>query len=103
MTPKDWFGLGLRFVGLWCGLQCAQNVMGFLEIKLKLGASRVTSLYGEQVINPENYLPYIIGYLVLAVLLVTRAEFFVRVSFQSSQPTEPIDAESNQNHPSNPT
>jgi len=34
MKPQDWFGLGVRFAGVWCMIQTVTNVVFFLDVRL---------------------------------------------------------------------
>lgn len=94
MTPKDWFGLALRFAGIWCGLQSAAHVMSFIDARMRLGSERQITAYGEQSTIPQAYLLYAIGYAVLALLLVLRTDFFIRLSFRPTEPAPPAEDDS---------
>lgn len=61
--------------------------MGFLDVRLRLGSDRVMTAYGEQIVNPQAYLLYAVGYAMLALLLVLRTDYLVRVSYQSPEPS----------------
>jgi hypothetical protein len=73
MKPQDWFGLGVRFLGLWCALQTVQNVMYFLDVRLGFSPMRGSSA-SFQDNSPVAYLMYAAGYAVLGAYFLLGTE-----------------------------
>jgi hypothetical protein len=84
MKPQDWFGLGVRFAGVWCAIQAAINVAYFLDVRLGFSELR-ESAYGGVRGSPIGYLLYAAVYAVLAAYFVLGAGHLTRLSFGGSE------------------
>jgi hypothetical protein len=87
MKPQDWFGLGVRFAGLWCVVQSAMNLMYFLDIWLGLSRLREPSYLTSD--KPAGYLLYAVGYAALGLYFLFRTEHLTKRTFHTAEPSEP--------------
>jgi hypothetical protein len=85
MKPEDWFGLGIRFTGVWCLLQSATYLMAFLDLCLGFSSIRDTPLYPSQLNSSSSYMIYMLGYAALALLFQFGASHFTKWTFRSPQ------------------
>lgn len=86
MTPRDWFGLGVRFAGIWCALQSASSLMRFLDVRLGFSMMREFSFNPYEYNAPNGHWLYVLGYGVLALYFLLGADHLTRLSFGAPEP-----------------
>lgn len=81
MKPQDWFGLGVRFTGVWCAIQTILNVMYFLDVRLGFSQLRSSSSSLQDFGSPVGYLIYAAGYAVLATYFLLGTGHLTALTF----------------------
>ena len=90
MKPRDWFGLGVRFTGLWCLMQSVGYLLFFLDVRLGFSAIRdvTQAVYGKD--SPQGYLLYAAVYAALAYYFLLCTEHLTRWTFhETALPSQP--------------
>jgi hypothetical protein len=90
MSPRDWFGFGVRFAGLWCACKSAFDFMGYLDVRLGFSKMRVSPLDGYES-SPDSYLVYAAGYGALALYFLRATEHLTRLTFHDSTGNGPTE------------
>ena len=84
MNSRDWFGVGVRLIGVYCLIPALQNLLFFVDVQSNL------SNYRESDGEPLGFLLYGIGYVALGVFLLRAAEGLTAFTYRSE--TEPQDS-----------
>ena len=81
MTPRDWFGLVVRSLGIWSVYQGAQNLLYFTDVRL--GLSTMRDVLGRTTdSSPVSYLYYAVGYSLLGAWFLVWTDDIVRFSYR---------------------
>jgi hypothetical protein len=93
MKPRDWFGLGVRFTGLWCLMQSATNLLYFLDVRLGFSSpgDAAQSVYGKT--SPQGYVLYAAGYSAIAFYFLLCTEHLTRWTFNEPPVPTPLEIE----------
>jgi len=81
MKSQDWFGLGVRFVGLWCVLQSIQHALLFLDLRLGFSQMRGASYTTSEYSNPIGHVMYVAGYGAMAVYFLLGADHLTGMTY----------------------
>jgi hypothetical protein len=96
MNAQDWFGLGVRFAGIWCGIQAVVYVVTFLDVRLGFSELRGAGVgFGGN--SPVGYLLYAAGYLGLALCFLLQADLLTQLTFRRRAPEQQQHLEPDEN------
>jgi hypothetical protein len=79
MKASDWFGVGVRILGLWFLGHCVIYLASFLDLFLG-----ITPLEDARVANSNAYLVYVVGYAFVGLVFVIGAGFLSRLFYGRS-------------------
>lgn len=91
MNARDWFGVGVRLLGVWCFIQAVQNLLYFFDVKSGLSPLRDLAGQIDHLGSPFSYLVYAVGYLVLTAYFLFGSEHLADWCYRKQrQPSETV-------------
>lgn len=84
MKPQDWFGLGVRFAGVWCVIQAVLNVLYFLDVRLGFAPMRGAAFLSDDR-SPVGFLMYAAAYAVLGAYFLLGTGHLIALTFGETE------------------
>jgi hypothetical protein len=99
MNASDWFGIIIRYFGIYGLFQGAQNALYFCDVRFGFSEMRDVLGRDDPAATPNSYLLYAAGYSLLGVCFVRYADDIVRWSFKLPSKIQSLDEQPPESNP----